>query len=97
MGTLNEIIETISRLFCVGFSRSKFISTFTIPPFASGKCAHNPCLKGECAKTVTEKDCFAHLFTNETGHYERLPVNVYIRPPSHFSRNTYTVTDITIR
>jgi hypothetical protein len=26
-------------------------------------------------------------FTNETGHYERLPVNVYIRPTTHYSRN----------
>jgi hypothetical protein len=30
-------------------------------PSASGKCAHNPCLKRECTKTTTEKDCYADL------------------------------------
>jgi hypothetical protein len=43
----------IRRLFCVLAS--------VIP--ASGKCAHNPCLQGECAKTMTENDCYAHLPT----------------------------------
>jgi hypothetical protein len=32
-------------------------------PSASGKCAHNPCLKSECVKPMTEKDYYGHLPT----------------------------------
>jgi hypothetical protein len=46
----------IRRLFCV--LASVVVNLYPHLPSASGKCAHNPCLKGECAKTMTENDCY---------------------------------------
>jgi hypothetical protein len=40
---------------------------------------------------MTEKDCYAHLPTKPViNHHERLPVNVYIRLPTHYSCNIYS-------